>query len=518
MKKTVNINLSGQVFHIDEDAFDQLQQYLESLRAYFNGEAGRDEIIADIEARMAEMFSQRLGQSRQVITAGDVGEVIDVMGRPEQITGGDAEPTAREVTAGYRRRLFRNPDDRVIGGVCSGIGAYFGLDPVWLRLAFVIAVIVFGTGILLYLVLWIIMPEARTASDKLMMRGEPVTITSIEKSIKSELEALKKSGQAQARRFNASGNQTQAAADRILSFFTELIRGLGKFILAFLGAVFLFAAIVMLLVLMALMIAFFGQASSDLPLNVPQLLMPELNPWLMSLLVVLLIGIPAVFLVLLGLKLLLKININLNRALIISLVLWVAALGFSLYLSGEVYRSMRYHAENHETVTLNTAGNTLYLQAEDLWQEHDYSYSQNGKIVYRVFPFGSFEENTLPLVKVYLNRSETDSVSLNLTRSSRGRDLEHAMQNAQSIMYSYKISDSVLVLPNSFTLRERTAFRGQKLKVTLNVPDGWFIRFHSNVEHLWIEPDVWLAGNKDDLAGHTWQMRGSSLHCVDCTY
>ncbi len=196
MKKTIQVNLSGQVFTLDEDAYDRLSAYLNQISRLYDRSAGKEEILQDIEVRIAELFIEKLGELRQVVSLRDVDSVIEIMGRPEQFEGDfDGESEASRSSTyeenEYRaRRLFRDPDDQVIGGVCSGIGYYFGIDPLWVRIAFVLALVVFGTGVLFYIILHIIVPEAKTASEKLHMRGEPVNIGSIGKSIEEELNAF----------------------------------------------------------------------------------------------------------------------------------------------------------------------------------------------------------------------------------------------------------------------------------------------------------------------------------------
>jgi len=198
MKKTVTINLSGIIFHIDEDAHDKLSDYLSKIKSCFSGSEGKDEIMADIEARIAEIFQEKIGKSKEVIAIADVEEVIAVMGKPEDYMEGNGDEgeekskTAPDEGSYRRKRIFRDPDDNVLGGVCSGIAAYFNFDPIWLRIAFAVAFFVFGTGFLLYILLWIVIPEAKTTAEKLEMRGEKVDISNIEKSIKEELEKLKK--------------------------------------------------------------------------------------------------------------------------------------------------------------------------------------------------------------------------------------------------------------------------------------------------------------------------------------
>src|ERR1051325_3399177 len=141
MNKTVTINLGGLVFHIDENAYDVLKRYIQSLKQHFATSDGGDEIIADIEARIGEMFSDRLKESRQVIELFDVEEVIGKMGKPEEFAeAGNSSSRKNDTTysteAPIKKRLFRNPDDKILGGVCGGISAYFDIDPIWMRLAF----------------------------------------------------------------------------------------------------------------------------------------------------------------------------------------------------------------------------------------------------------------------------------------------------------------------------------------------------------------------------------------------
>ncbi len=193
MNKVMHINLGGTPFAIDEDAYERLSIYLDSLHRHFRYTEGYEEITSDIEARMAELFRNSLG-GRQIVSIIDVDEAIAVMGTPEDFGAGVAgedplQEGAESTGSGYRtgKRLFRNPEDKVVSGVSSGIAAYFGIsDPVWVRLLFVLVTFSGGFGIPIYLILWAIMPPARTASDRLAMRGEPINIQSISRIIREE--------------------------------------------------------------------------------------------------------------------------------------------------------------------------------------------------------------------------------------------------------------------------------------------------------------------------------------------
>jgi phage shock protein PspC (stress-responsive transcriptional regulator) len=190
MKVTVNISLAGSAFHVDEDACQCLQQYLALLEKEFCAEAGSAEILADIESRVAELFKMRLGKYKQVITMKDLEEVTAILGSPQAISG--KETFSRQPPFTPSRRFYRDHDRRFIAGVCSGIAAYFSWDPLLFRLLFVALVFAGGFGFALYLVLWIVLPEAKTTAQKLEMRGAPVTIANIKEIAKQEFETVKK--------------------------------------------------------------------------------------------------------------------------------------------------------------------------------------------------------------------------------------------------------------------------------------------------------------------------------------
>ena len=160
MNKTVNINLAGIFFHIDEDAYLKLQRYLEAIKRSFTDSQGQSEIIADIEARIAELFSERVQNDKQVIRIKEVDEVITIMGQPEdylvddEIFEDEPQPTYKRKSS-PSKKLFRDTDNSYIGGVSSGLGHYFGIDVLWVRLAWIILIFGAGTGILLYICIMI---------------------------------------------------------------------------------------------------------------------------------------------------------------------------------------------------------------------------------------------------------------------------------------------------------------------------------------------------------------------------
>ena len=192
MKKTLTVNLGGTVYNVDEDAYFLLDNYLNNLRYHFRKNPEGEEIVRDMEVRIAELFNEYLREGGQVVTVENVEAVISRMGKPEDLNDGEedtsAGASAPEEKSEVRRRLFRNPDDRVLGGVASGIAAYFGWDVVALRLLFIVSGVFVHWLLLAYLIAWIIIPVARTATEKLQMRGEPINMENIGRTVTSGFE------------------------------------------------------------------------------------------------------------------------------------------------------------------------------------------------------------------------------------------------------------------------------------------------------------------------------------------
>ena len=230
MKRTVQVNLSGQVFTIDEDAYEVLSAYLKRIASLYDRSAGKDEILSDIESRIAELLIERKGESKEVVTIEDVAAVTAIMGNPEQFEDDSMDDTEESHRTNYssdgsKKRLYRDSDNGIIGGVCSGIAYYFGIDPVWIRLFFGLSFIFFGSGVIFYILLWIIIPEARSTSEKLNMKGEHVNIGSIGKTIEKEIGSLGEKISNSGNNFSrTSGRKIERGIDRLAHFLAEIFR------------------------------------------------------------------------------------------------------------------------------------------------------------------------------------------------------------------------------------------------------------------------------------------------------
>ncbi len=195
MNKIFNINLGGYPFTIDDDAYDCLSKYLKAIHRHFKKSEGYEEITSDIETRMAELFQEN-SSAQPIISMKIVTDAISIMGTPEDFGASSMEDASYENThtnESYQtgKRLFRDPEDEVVAGVCSGIAAYFGIkDPLWVRIAFVLFTFGGGFGIPAYILIAIIVPKAKTSSDRLAMQGAPVNVSNIAKIVEKEFSNL----------------------------------------------------------------------------------------------------------------------------------------------------------------------------------------------------------------------------------------------------------------------------------------------------------------------------------------
>ncbi|MCK9352185.1 MAG: DUF2807 domain-containing protein [Candidatus Paceibacterota bacterium] len=265
MKKTISISLAGSPFIIEEDAYQSLDRYLSGIRSHFEDNPDQIEVVKDIEARIAEQFIE---SGKNIISETEVNAVMAAMGGVEDFedikskrqegTRSEEDRTPQKV-----KRLYRNPDDKVVAGVASGIAAYFGIDVVWVRIAFIVFTIFDGIGILIYLILWLAIPEAKTVSQRMEMTGTPVTIETITERVKERVEEVKRDKGLKDRIFSGPFSVLK----KIVSFiFTKLIPFLGTVIgivILLISTISLFA----LTVVFILMVIPAGQAYFDFPIS-----------------------------------------------------------------------------------------------------------------------------------------------------------------------------------------------------------------------------------------------------------
>lgn len=306
MNKTVNINLGGMLFHIDEDAYQKLTCYFEAIKRSLSNSSGQDEIINDIEMRVSELFTERQKSEKQVVGLKDVDEVIAIMGQPEdyKIDDEDKETTSENYNSSQSRKLYRDTENGMIGGVLSGLGYYFGIDKVWLRIIMLVFLFVFGTGALAYIILWIVMPEAKTTAEKLEMTGEPVTISNIEKKVREEFENV--SDKIKNADYDKFGAKVKSGAEKIGSSFGNLLISVLRAFSKFLGVLIIMSGLTILIFLLIGIFTLGTSAFIDFPwqIVVESGNFTDYPVWCFGLIMFFAVGIPFFFLTLLGFKLL----------------------------------------------------------------------------------------------------------------------------------------------------------------------------------------------------------------------
>ena len=527
MKKTIKVNLGGIVFQLDEDAYDLLREYLDRLEARFSQLAGGNEILNDIEVRMAELFSLRLTSEREVVNLTDAREVTAIMGDPAEIGDGEEEPEVESTTTqsgSYRRRrrFYRDPDNQVIGGVCSGLGAYFNLDPVIIRVLFVMFTLAYGTGLLVYLILWIGMPEARTSAEKLEMHGEEINVLNIERRVRQDYDD---------REFLQSGSEGRSGRGRGAGdFITRLARGLVKAALIFTKIILGFVALILLItgitILVALVsVVFGGQAwfidpqfgFSGYALN--EILGFFVNPATATLAVIamfIILLVPLIILIMGFLRLVFNIRFQTRTIGWSAFGVWVIALILLIVMGTR--ETIRFASESRveeETPLEIPVGKALNITtfpfSEDALDEVPHFNYHNEFWILRE------QSDSLSLLirpRVTLKASVDTTTSVEVIRISRGTDASAARRYAREIDYNFQLRDTLLALDPVFRLDRRSRFQAQEIRVVVKVPIGTTVYLDSQLKEL-----LYAVKNTEDtwssnLVGREWVMTPDGLSLV----
>ncbi|TDW99677.1 PspC domain-containing protein [Dinghuibacter silviterrae] len=622
MKKVININFQGRVIPIEESAFELLKQYIESLRRYFANEEGREEIINDIQDRIGELFNDYLKGGATCITDEDLGRIIDNMGRPEDFeaaensfaeqmganqgagagktgtgagktgtgagtagmgstektagghfTGGQYEPRGRlyrnesdkvlggvcsglanylkidpviirilyvimvfgsfgaavlvyfvlwialptqAMEANIRKRLFRNPEDRMIGGVCGGIAAYFNIE-VWIpRLIFAAPFLLgvvgaigrvafwwwhwhdfsytvfngFGGSLLLvYIILWAVLPEARTASERLEMRGAKIDLESIRATVQQELQGIKeravKAGGEFSERAQAMGEELKSTSRRFAKEAAPAARRTGSGVLRAIGMLFkiffmFIAGIIAFSILASLIAVLFGSVGaytlSDIFL---QGFWAHFFFWAT---LVLFLGIPVVAIFYWIIRMITGRKAD-NYIRYVFGSLWFLGFVSAFCLAGMIVRSVRDgNAVTDQASIAQPSHNKMIVRVKNQsfgndswnWGVHMDGFMEAG------------DDNLLHIYDVRLNlgQSPDGDYHVAIRKRSRGNDPEDARSKAEQINYSFQQEDSILYLSRTFTLGQDERYRGQGVYVNLSVPVGKHIFLDESVDRL----------------------------------
>jgi phage shock protein PspC (stress-responsive transcriptional regulator) len=519
MNKTVNINLGGMSFHIDEDAYLKLTRYFDAIKRSLNNSSGQDEIIKDIEMRVSELLTEKQKSDKHVVGLKDVDEVIVVMGQPEDYILEDEERPNQSFDKDYTNRkhkkLYRDKEKGMIGGVATGLGHYFGIDAVWIKILFLIFVFAgFGTGILAYFVLWVVTPEAVTTSEKLEMTGEPVTISNIEKKVREEIESL--SEKFKNADYDAMGNHVKSGAERISSSFGDFVMSLFKVFAKFLGIVLIMSGLSILVMLLIGVFTLGTNIFIDFPWQnfVEAGNFTEYPIWSFGLLMLFAVGIPFFFMTLLGFKLLspnLKSIGNITKYTL--LAIWIIAVAIAISIGIKQATEISYDNKTVEKKAINiTTKDTLYVK----FRYNDY-YAKDLNH-YREFEFVQDSANNQFIysndVRLHVLQTDQAAPYIQIEKSARGNSFSSAKKRAEKIDYKVQINGNHLVLDNYFLTDVKNKFRGQEVDVYLYLPEGQLFKPDSSVQDYDDSEndffDLHFSGD------YNYKVKGSKIICLNC--
>ena len=522
MNKTVNINLGGMFFHIDEDAYQKLTRYFDAIKRSLTNSNGKDEIIKDIEMRIAELVAEKHTNEKQVINIKELDEIIAVMGQPEdyRIDPDGEEEQARNFDAGTTaaasgtKKLYRDKDGGMVGGVLSGLGYYFGIDKVWLRILLLILVCFYGTGFLAYIILWIVMPEAVTTTEKLEMMGEPITISNIEKKVREEFDMV--SDKFKNANYDKMGNQVKSSASKLGSSFGDFILTILKVFAKFLGVMLIMGSLAWLVVLFIGVFTLGTPNFIDFPWNEFFLSgsLAQYPTWVFGLLVFAAIGIPLFFLLLLGFKLLSPNMKSIgNIAKYTLLALWLISIG--LVISVGIQQATEFAIDGSvikkETIQLAET-DTLFVK----FKHSDYYSRSNRNHNDFMITEDSVNNKIIYSNQVHLRVVKTDEKLpyLQIERNAKGKSLSVAKKTAEKIKYSYQIIGNRVILDDYLVTDFANKYRDQEVEITLYLPIGTILKPDSSIQdHDYSDNSFFNLHYSGD---YTYKVENSEVKCLNC--
>ena len=541
MNKTVTINISGIIFHIEEDAFDKLSKYLSTIKGYFSKTDGGNEIMSDIEARIAEMLQSKTSSIKQVVLMSDVDFVMESMGKPEEFASDASDNNSGsqfnqtdniEYTEPTKKRLYRDGDSKVLGGVCSGIGHYFGFDPVWLRIALLLMLFFAGTGILLYFILWIAIPEAKTTAEKLTMKGEKADINNISKAVKEEAEQLKKRMEKYGDEFKNMANKNRDvprnAAEKIVGFVSDVFISIGKVLLKIVGVLMVIFGIIFFF---ALFTSVFGMSvltnSVDGKEWIDLLLFDGKDFYIGLIGIAIFLGTPIIMMIYGGIKILFKIKYSNRWVNIGAGIIWLVGFIMLLYVGARTGSDFNKTSKVRENVSV-VSYDTLYLKMNEMpinLQEINVSDDdKEGEKGYKSYTknndymIGTNNGLKYLLGHAQLNiiKSQTDNITMVVVKEAKGGDKRTATDRAKNISYKIFQTDSMIEFDNLFKVNNADKFRVQDITVILKLPVGKVVYLDKSLESLIYDIENVTNTYDGDMVNRRWKMTENGLKCIDC--
>ncbi len=470
MKTTVNININRTAFIIDEDAHIKLKNYLSTIEGHFKASEGRNEIMEDIEARISELLHGRINSSSQVVTLTDVDYIIDTMGKPEEYSDGETYDETEKnnqqanTGSGFSKKIYRDTDQRFLGGVCAGIGHYFSVDKVWIRLAFVILVVFAGLSVIPYIILWVIIPAANTTAEKLEMKGEKPDYSNIGKAVENEIHAVKSSISNFAER-----NDVAATAKSI-------IEKLSKIFLAFFGITF---TVVGLSILFPFCLSVMGDMaflsvgpdginSIDKKMSI-MILDGNHSCYFWLGISLLLLSLSALFITV-GTKLLIRFKQNIGWIVGLCVITFISAIVLIIIPSASAAKELTTHKEYKEEIIIPTNSKVLSLtsNSSENIEGEEIIFEEN------FFVFRDQETSIVGYPTLKIEESNSDSlIILKVIKHARGASRRDALNRAKDINYTFNINNDTINLSPFYTFTN--VWRVQELELIIQVPEGTIV-------------------------------------------
>ncbi|WP_313804144.1 PspC domain-containing protein [Flavobacterium sp.] len=516
MNKTVNINLGGFPFTIDEDAFQKLSRYFDAIKRSLSAD-GRDEIMNDIESRVAELLAEKLSDSKQVVGLTEIDQVIAVMGQPEDYRIEDENEKTSYTTYNPTgsKKLYRDKEKGMLGGVLAGFGHYFGVDPLWLRIIMVILLFSWGIGIIPYIIFWILVPEAKTTAEKLEMTGQPITISNIEKKVKEGFAEI--TDTVNNIDHQKIADNAKSGAQKVGSSLEEIIMTIFKAIAKVLGAfIVVISASSLIGLLIASIMLIFSSTMPDAPwfnyINAENY--TDIPMWLLGILSLLAIGIPFFFFFLLGLKLLISNLKSIgNYAKFTLLAVWIISVIALIYygvrqateigFDGKVVKKEQLLIQPNDTLNIKFRFNDYFSKTASI--NTDFRFTQD-----------SAQNEVIYSNNIELHLLKTaDSPYIQIERTAEGKSLADARSRAEKIKYSFEIQGNTVILDNYLLTDIENKYRNQKVKIFLYLPEGTVIHPDTNTSQ-YLDNDYSNYYFFSDDESYYYKMEKDELKCLNC--
>jgi len=516
MNKTVTINLGGIVFHIDEDAYQKLSRYFDAIKRSLTNSSGQDEIIKDIEMRISELLGEKLLSDKHVIGLKEIDEVIAVMGQPEDYII-EEEPKSEPAYQAHKKskKLYRDKDKGMIGGVAAGLSHYFGIDVVWIRVLLLLFFFGLGTGVLAYIILWIATPEAVTTSEKLEMTGEPVTISSIEKKVREEFDSV--SEKFKNVDYDKYGNQIKTGADKLAGSLSEIITNIFKVFAKFLGVILIITGLTVLFFLFVGIFTLGTGAFIEFPwqefVNAGNF--TDYPIWVFGLLMFLAVGIPFFFLTLLGFRLLSPTIKSIGSiAKYTLLALWILAIAALISIGIQQASEVAYEGKTVQKENLNMQPiDTLQIKfryneyyTKDIDDNDNFRFVQdasNNQLIY---------SNN---IRFEILKTDEKLPFIQIERMARGKSFQEAKKRAEKIQYGFKLDGNQLILDNYLLTSVTDKFRDQEVAIYLYLPKGTLFKVDESAQH-YDESDNEFFNLHFSSDDYTYKVNSTQVKCLNC--